>query len=92
MTRAADPPGVLETIRAELEAIGLEGAMGFEASSSWSELDVDSIEVVELVAALEEHYDIDMANDDFNDMKTPRMLARRVSELVAEMAAGRDAR
>jgi acyl carrier protein len=77
---------ILAAIREELEAIGLELTDGFDPSSQWDEIDVDSVEVIELVAALEEQYGVDMTNEDYNELKTPETLARRVSQLVSGVA------
>jgi acyl carrier protein len=74
---------ILLSIREELAAIGFDAADSFEPSSQWDEIDIDSIEVVELVAALEEEFGVDMTNEDYNELKTPDMLVRRVSQLVA---------
>jgi acyl carrier protein len=89
MTHVPDTTNILLAIRAELEAIGVETAMSFDPASPWNEIDVDSIEVVELVAALEELYEVDMTDDDFNEMKTPETLARRVAQLAGELAPER---
>jgi acyl carrier protein len=85
----ATSESILQSIRDELAAIGFEDADSFDPSSQWDELDVDSIEVVELVAALEEQYGVDMTNEDYNELKTPDALTRRVSQLVARPTAER---
>jgi acyl carrier protein len=78
---------VLAIIREELGAIGVDGAELFDPASPWDEIDVDSVEVVELVAALEEQYDVDMAGDDYKELKTADALAQRVSQLAGARAA-----
>lgn len=83
----ATPASILLAIREELDAIGLETANSFDPSSQWDEIDIDSIEVIELVAALEEQYEVDLTNEDYNELKTPQALAQRVSKLVADLLA-----
>jgi acyl carrier protein len=83
------PDGVLFAIREELDAIGVEGAKTFDPALRWNEIDVDSVELVELVAALEEQYGIDMIDEDYDELDTAEALACRISRFAAERTAKR---
>ena len=54
---------VLEEIRDQLEAIKVPNAREATPESTWSELDVDSLDLVELVKALEDRYGIAIDDD-----------------------------
>jgi acyl carrier protein len=49
---------VLERIRAQLDSIKVEGAREATYETTWQDLGVDSLDLVELVTALEEEYGI----------------------------------
>ncbi len=83
------PDGVLLAIREELDAIGVEGAKTFDPALRWNEIDVDSVELVELVAALEEQYGIDMVEEDYDELDTAEALACRISRFAADLTAKR---
>jgi acyl carrier protein len=55
---------VLERVRAQLAEIKIEGAEEAGLETTWQELDVDSLDLVELVKALEDEYGIAIADDD----------------------------
>lgn len=61
---------VLEEIRDQLEAIKVPGAREATPENTWTELDVDSLDLVELTQVVEERYDIDLENADFKKIKT----------------------
>ena len=48
----------LAAIREELASIKVPGAESAEADQTWSDLDVDSLDLVEVVKALEDRYDV----------------------------------
>ena len=54
---------VLAAIRDELTAIKVPGAETAELSTQWSDLDVDSLDLVELVKALEDRFDVQISDD-----------------------------
>lgn len=54
---------VLTAIREELAAIKVDGAETAEPSTTWSDLDVDSLDLVELVKALEDRFDVQISDD-----------------------------
>ena len=53
---------VLQAIRDELTAIKVPGAASAAPESTWSDLDVDSLDLVEVVKALEDRYEIQIAD------------------------------
>ena len=53
---------VLTAIRDELAAIKVPDAETAEPSTTWQELDVDSLDLVELVKALEDRFDVQIAD------------------------------
>jgi acyl carrier protein len=67
---AIDKNEVLEEIRDQLEAIKVPGAREATAESTWTELDVDSLDLVELVKALEDRFEITIADDDLKPIES----------------------
>jgi acyl carrier protein len=61
---------VLEEIRDQLEAIKVPNARDATPDSTWSELDVDSLDLVELVKALEDRFDITISDDDLKPIES----------------------
>jgi acyl carrier protein len=61
---AATETEVLEEIRDQLEAIKVPGARDATPDNTWADLDVDSLDLVELVKALEDRFEIDITDDD----------------------------
>jgi acyl carrier protein len=60
---------VLARIREELAAIKVPGAETAELSTQWSDLDVDSLDLVELVKALEDEYGIQIHDEELKPIK-----------------------
>ena len=61
---------VLEEIRDQLEAIKVPGARDATPANTWSELDVDSLDLVELVKALEDRFGITISDDDLKPIES----------------------
>ena len=61
---------VLEEIRDQLEAIKVPGAREATPDNTWSDLDVDSLDLVELVKALEDRFDITISDDDLKPIES----------------------
>jgi len=61
---------VLQRVRDELEAIKVPGAENAEMDTTWEELDVDSLDLVELIKALEDEYDITISDDELKPVET----------------------
>jgi acyl carrier protein len=60
---------VLARIREELSAIKVPGAETAELETQWSDLDVDSLDLVELVKALEDEYGIQIHDEELKPIK-----------------------
>jgi acyl carrier protein len=60
---------VLARVREELAAIKVPGAEDASMETQWSELDVDSLDLVELVKALEDEYGIQIHDDELKPIK-----------------------
>jgi acyl carrier protein len=60
---------VLARVREELAAIKVPGAETAQMETEWSELDVDSLDLVELVKALEDEYGIQINDDELKPIK-----------------------
>ncbi|MEZ5122255.1 MAG: acyl carrier protein [Solirubrobacterales bacterium] len=60
---------VLARVREELAAIKVPGAEEATMDTPWSELDVDSLDLVELVKALEDEYGIQISDDELKPIK-----------------------
>lgn len=54
---------VLTAIREELTAIKVPGAEDAQPETTWADLDVDSLDLVELVKALEDRFDVQISDD-----------------------------
>src|SRR5947199_10529474 len=61
---------VLEEIRDQLEAIKVPSAREATPDNTWSELDVDSLDLVELVKALEDKFGITISDDDLKPIES----------------------
>ena len=59
---------VLEAIRAELTKIKVPGAETASMETDWRDLDVDSLDLVELVTALEDHFAVKIADGELKDI------------------------
>lgn len=74
---------VLEEIRDQLEAIKVPGARDATPENTWTELDVDSLDLVELVKALEDRFEITISDDDLKPIESVGdaiALTKRLSE------------
>jgi acyl carrier protein len=53
---------ILQAFRDELTAIKVPDAATAEPATTWQDLDVDSLDLVELVKALEDRFDVQIAD------------------------------
>jgi acyl carrier protein len=67
---AASENDILEEIRDQLEAIKVPGAREATPDNTWAELDVDSLDLVELVKALEDRFSITISDDDLKPIES----------------------
>jgi acyl carrier protein len=71
-------------IREELTSIKVPGADEATAASTWADLDVDSLDLVEVVKALEDRYEIEIADGRLKSIASVGDAAQLVQELVRE--------
>jgi len=77
---------VLQVIRDELDAIKVPGAREATEDQTWQDLDVDSLDLVELVKALEDRFGVSIADGRLKAIKTVGDAVGLVQELAAEGA------
>ena len=75
---------VLEEIRDQLESIKVPGAREATADNTWSELDVDSLDLVELVKALEDRFDVTISDDDLKPIESVGAAIALTMRLVSD--------
>lgn len=74
---------VLAAIREELDAMRVPGADEVEASTTWKDIDLDSLELVELVKALEDRYGVQIADERLKSIASVGDAMAVVTELGA---------
>jgi acyl carrier protein len=74
----------LVAIREELTAIKVPDAQSAELGSTWGDLDVDSLDLVEVVKALEDRYDVQIADGRLKSIASVGDAVSLVQELVRE--------
>ena len=77
---------VLQAIREELDAIKVPGAIEATEDQTWQDLDVDSLDLVELVKALEDRFGVAIADGRLKAIKTVGDAVALVQELATEGA------
>jgi acyl carrier protein len=65
-----DEQQVLTLVRAKLEEIKVENAAQATLDTTWEELDVDSLDLVELVQSLEDEYGIRIDDEQLKPVLT----------------------
>ncbi len=77
---------VLATVRdAAVEVLGVEPDAVVEEASFKDDLDADSLDLVEMVMALEERLDITIPEDELGEIKT---VGQAVDVVVGKLAVG----
>jgi acyl carrier protein len=77
---------VLQVIREELDAIKVPGALEATEDQTWQDLDVDSLDLVELVKAREDRFGVSIADGRLKAIRTVGDAVGLVQELAAEGA------
>ena len=77
---------ILQVIREELDAIKVPGALEATEDQTWQDLDVDSLDLVELVKALEDRFGVAIADGRLKAIKTVGDAVALVQELSTEGA------
>ena len=75
---------ILEAIRAELDSIKVPGALEAQPETTWIDLDVDSLDLVELVKALEDTFDIEISDNDLKPIESVGAAIDLTMRLAAE--------
>ena len=75
---------VLQLVRDKLDEIKVEGAAEAAMDTTWEELDVDSLDLVELVQSLEDEYGIRIDDEQLKPVKTVGDAVRLVISVKAE--------
>ena len=65
-----DETQVLELVKAKLDEIKVENASTATMDTTWEELDVDSLDLVELVQSLEDEYGVRIEDEQLKGVKT----------------------
>ena len=84
MANVPNDQDVLDGIREELAAIKVPGAEDAAPQSTWNDLDVDSLDLVEVVKALEDRYDVTIADGRLKSIATVGDAVSLVQELVRD--------
>ena len=82
MTTTLTDDQILEEIRDELAAMKVPDAEQATLDSQWADLDVDSLELVELVKALEDRYGIQIADEELKPIRGVGDAVRLVQALA----------
>ncbi len=77
----------LEAIREELASIKVPGAESAEGDQTWSDLDVDSLDLVELVKTLEDEFEVTIHDEELKPIASVGDAVALVLRLDAERAA-----
>ena len=83
MTTTLTDDAVLAEIRDQLAAMKVPDAHDATPESQWADLDVDSLELVELVKALEDRYGIQIADEELKPIRGVGDAVRLVQRLVS---------
>jgi acyl carrier protein len=78
---------VLMLVRQKLDEIKVENAQAATMDTTWEELDVDSLDLVELVQSLEDEYDVRIEDEQLRPVKTVGDAVRLVIEVKGSGAA-----
>jgi acyl carrier protein len=76
----------LDALREELASIKVPGAAEATPEQTWSDLDVDSLDLVEVVKSLEDRYDVQIADGRLKSIATVGDAVALVQELRREKA------
>jgi acyl carrier protein len=78
---------VLAGVRKELETLKVPGAAGATMETEWRDLDIDSLELVELVTALEDRFDVKIADGELKSISGVGDAVRLTVSLANEPAS-----
>ena len=72
---------ILQAVRDGLAEIKVEGAEDATMDTTWRDLDVDSLDLVELVRILEDRYDVRIADEKLEGVGSVGDAVRLIAEL-----------
>jgi acyl carrier protein len=84
MANVPNDQEALAAIREELANIKVPGAEEASPEQTWADLDVDSLDLVEVVKALEDRFDVEIADGRLKSIATVGDAASLVQELARE--------
>jgi len=73
---------ILAQIRSALVEIGIPNGSNAKLETAWSDLDVDSLDLVEIVRMLEDHYGLSVPDERLAEVETVGDAVNLVHELV----------
>ena len=75
---------ILEQVRDALAQIKVPGAEEAGMETTWADLDVDSLDLVEVVRILEDHYSIQIVDDKLEGIESVGDAVRLIQSIAAE--------
>ena len=87
MANVPNDQEVLGGIREELAAIKVPGAEEAAPESTWNDLDVDSLDLVEVVRILEDHYKIEIVDEKLDGVASVGDAVRLIQSISEETSA-----
>jgi acyl carrier protein len=81
-----DDQQILSYIREELERIKIPGGESAEMNTTFEELDADSLDLVELVRALEDNFGVEIDDERLKPIRSVGDAVRLVQELQGSAA------
>jgi acyl carrier protein len=80
---------ILEQVRGALHQIKVPGAESAGMETTWEDLDVDSLDLVEVVRILEDHYGIQIVDDQLEGVSSVGDAVRLIQKLAASRESAR---
>ena len=75
---------ILERVRSALALIKVPGAEDAGMETTWADLDVDSLDLVEVVRILEDHYGIQIVDEKLEGVASDGDAVRLIQSIGAE--------
>jgi acyl carrier protein len=75
---------ILEQVRGALAQIKVPGAEEAGMDTTWQDLDVDSLDLVEVVRILEDHYGIQIVDEKLEGVESVGDAVRLIQSIAAE--------
>jgi acyl carrier protein len=81
-----DEQQILGYIREELDKIKIPGAVDAQMETTFEELDADSLDLVELVRALEDNFNVEITDEQLKPIRSVGDAVKLVQELQGASA------